>query len=174
MHFGQCKWCHFFWWNFMKTENEQESPKPRAKPGQNHLRFIFDSFLPMGFRGREGPLCQDQREGIGRGRNVVDNTFWKADEVYCHGIGITIAMVNELFAVAPVCGMPPEFDEDRHNMYKYSFAHGTDVTSAKMILPQGFFRPYTFWPCCPAPENQVSGRACCHDATSTLKMWRHL
>ena len=31
-------------------------------------------------------------------------------------------------------------------VYKYSFAHGTDVTSAKMILPQGLIRPYTWDP----------------------------
>ena len=60
------------------------------------------------------------------------------------GIGITIAMVGDLIALSPVFGMPPDFDGERHNMYKYSFAHGTDVTSAKMILPQGLIRPYTW------------------------------
>ena len=34
-------------------------------------------------------------------------------------------------------------------VYKYSFAHGTDVTSAKMILPQGLIRPYTWDPTSP-------------------------
>ena len=67
-------------------------------------------------------------------------------EVAGDGIGITIAMVGDLIADSPVFGMPPDFDGERHNMYKYSFAHGTDVTSAKMILPQGLIRPYTWDP----------------------------
>ena len=67
-------------------------------------------------------------------------------EVAGDGIGITIAMVGDLIAVSPVFGMPPDFDGERHNMYKYSFAHGTDVTSAKMILLQGLIRPYTWNP----------------------------
>ena len=62
------------------------------------------------------------------------------------GIGCTLATISQFLEIAPVFGMPPDFSGDRHNMFHYSFAHGTDVKSAKMIMTQEVIRPYTWNP----------------------------
>ena len=60
------------------------------------------------------------------------------------GIGCTLATISQFLEIAPVFGMPPDFSGDRHNMFHYSFPHGTDVKSAKMIMTQEVIRPYTW------------------------------
>ena len=67
-------------------------------------------------------------------------------EMTDEGIGCTLANISQFIETAPVFGMPPDFSGDRHNMFHYVFAHGTDVKSAKMIMTQGVIRPYTWNP----------------------------
>ena len=66
-------------------------------------------------------------------------------EMTDEGIGCTIAHISQFLEVAPVFSMP-DFSGDRHNLYHYTFSHGTDVKSAKMIMAQGVIRPYTWNP----------------------------
>jgi hypothetical protein len=44
------------------------------------------------------------------------------------------------------CLAPSGFSGDRHNAYKYSWAHGTDFASARRIVTEGLIRPLTFDP----------------------------
>ena len=67
-------------------------------------------------------------------------------EMTDEGIGCTMANISQFLEMAPVFGMPPDFSGDRHNMFHYAFAHGTDIKSAKMIMTQGVIRPYTWNP----------------------------
>ena len=67
-------------------------------------------------------------------------------EMTDEGIGCTMANISPFLEMAPVFGMPPDFSGDRHNMFHYAFAHGTDIKSAKMIMTQGVVRPYTWNP----------------------------
>lgn len=66
-------------------------------------------------------------------------------EMTDEGIGCTIADISQFLEAAPVFSMP-DFSGDRHNLYHYTFSHGTDVKSAKKILAQGVIRPYTWNP----------------------------
>lgn len=62
------------------------------------------------------------------------------------GIGAMCMNLTSFCEEKPVFSAPADFDGNRHNIYKYTFAHGTDHSSAQMILDQDVIRPFNWTP----------------------------
>ena len=53
------------------------------------------------------------------------------------GMGGTLVHLLDFVPTKPVFGAPAGFSGDRHNAYKYSWAHGTDFATARRIVTEG-------------------------------------